>query len=199
VFIVGGNGSGKTTLALLLLGLIAPEDGRVELNGVRVSARNLVHYRARFSAIFYDFYLFEHVLNDGSGETLERARHYIDDFGLADKVTLIGERFSSTTALSNGQRRRLALVSAYAEDRPVYLFDEWAADQDPEFRKIFYSRLLPELKRRGKTVIVVTHDDRYFGKADRVIHLEDGRLAQDVGGSAGADKMAVHAGALGAE
>jgi putative pyoverdin transport system ATP-binding/permease protein len=199
VFIVGGNGSGKTTLALLLLGLIEPEDGWLELNGVRVGANNLEHYRARFSAIFYDFYLFEHILNDGSGEALQRARRYIDDFGLADKVQLIGERFSSTTALSNGQRRRLALVSAYAEDRPVYLFDEWAADQDPEFRKVFYSRLLPELKRRGKTVIVVTHDDRYFGEADRVIHLEDGRLAADAGGGSPGDGAAVHADAVGAE
>ncbi len=176
-FIVGGNGSGKTTLAMLLLGLVEPDAGHLSFGGVAVTGENLAQYRARFSAIFYDFHLFEHLLGDDDGHALERARHYIDDLGLTGKVTLDGHRFSSTTALSSGQRRRLALVSAYLEDRPVYLFDEWAADQDPEFRKVFYSRLLPDLKRRGKTVLVVTHDDRYFGEADRLIHLEYGRVA----------------------
>jgi putative ATP-binding cassette transporter len=83
----------------------------------------------------------------------------------------------STTELSQGQRRRLALLSAYLENRPVYIFDEWAADQDPAYREIFYTRLLPELKARGKTVVVITHDDRYFSLGDRVIKLEYGRIS----------------------
>jgi putative ATP-binding cassette transporter len=92
-------------------------------------------------------------------------------------VTVKDGRFS-TTELSTGQRKRLALVAAYLEDRPVYLFDEWAADQDPAFKRVFYTTLLPELKARGKTVIVITHDDAYFGLADRIVRLEDGRLRQ---------------------
>jgi putative ATP-binding cassette transporter len=82
----------------------------------------------------------------------------------------------STTALSQGQRKRLALLTAYLEDRPIYLFDEWASDQDPFFRDIFYKQLLPELKRRGKTVFVISHDDRYFDIADRAIKLDYGKV-----------------------
>jgi putative pyoverdin transport system ATP-binding/permease protein len=92
-------------------------------------------------------------------------------------VTVTGGVFS-TTALSRGQRKRLALLTAYLENRPIYVFDEWAADQDPVFRKIFYLRFLPELKRRGKTVVAITHDDRYFANADRVIKLEEGKVVE---------------------
>ena len=92
---------------------------------------------------------------------------------MTHKVKVADGKFS-TVNLSTGQRKRLALVSAYLEDRPIYLFDEWAADQDPVFKRVFYTELLPELKSRGKTVIVITHDDAYFNCADRVIKLEDG-------------------------
>ncbi|MCB1035646.1 MAG: cyclic peptide export ABC transporter, partial [Acidobacteria bacterium] len=77
------------------------------------------------------------------------------------------------------QRKRLALVTALLEDRPVYLFDEWAADQDPEFKEVFYHQLLPELKARGKTAIVISHDDRYYDVADRVVKLDTGRVVSD--------------------
>ena len=93
-------------------------------------------------------------------------------------MVTVSDGVFSTTKLSRGQRKRLALVTAYLEDRPIYLFDEWAADQDPMFRKIFYQRLLPELKSRGKTVVAVTHDDRYFAVADQVIKLEEGKVVQ---------------------
>ena len=71
-----------------------------------------------------------------------------------------------------------ALIVALLEGKQVFVFDEWAADQDPLFRKIFYQRLLPELKSRGKTVVAVTHDDRYFAVADQVIKLEEGKVVQ---------------------
>ena len=82
----------------------------------------------------------------------------------------------STVDLSTGQRKRLALVLALLRDRPVFVFDEWAADQDPEFRDAFYNQVLPELKRRGKTVICVTHDDGFFHLADREVVFADGRV-----------------------
>ncbi len=84
----------------------------------------------------------------------------------------------STRSLSQGQRKRLALVVAYLEDRPFYLFDEWAADQDPAFREVFYRKLLPELRARGKAVLAISHDDRYFDVADRCVKLENGRLVE---------------------
>src|SRR5208282_2170066 len=112
-----------------------------------------------------------------SADLDQRARHYLRQLELDHVVTVTNGVFS-TTQLSRGQRKRLALLTAYLEDRPIYLFDEWAADQDPVFRKIFYLRLLPELKSRGKTVVAITHDDRYFAVADQVIKLEEGKVVQ---------------------
>lgn len=174
VFIAGGNGSGKTTLALLLLGLYAPEAGELRLNGVPVIDANREAYRQHFAAVFSDFHLFEHLLTEQ--RVPKQADEYIRRLGLAHKVRIVGDRFS-TVDLSTGQRKRLALVSAYLEDRSIYLFDEWAADQDPSFRRVFYTELLPELKARGKTVLVITHDDAYFHLADRLIRLDTGRIA----------------------
>lgn len=175
LFIIGGNGSGKTTLAMLLLGLYEPESGSMLLNGEQVTERNREHYRQYFSAVLSDFHLFEHLLESGQDGLKERATSYIAALGMAHKVSVQDGKFS-TTDLSSGQRKRLALVSAYLEDRPIYLFDEWAADQDPVFKQVFYAELLPELKKRGKTVIVISHDDAYFGCADRIVKLADGRL-----------------------
>jgi len=176
LYIVGGNGSGKTTLAMLLLGLYIPEEGTISLNGVQINAENLSEYRKHFSAVFSDFHLFEQILGINQDELGKRATHYINLLGLHHKVKVKDGRFS-TLELSTGQRKRLALVSAYLEDRQVYVFDEWAADQDPKFKRIFYTELLPDLKARGKTVIVITHDDSYFDCADRVIKLDEGKLS----------------------
>ncbi|MDN7749303.1 cyclic peptide export ABC transporter [Burkholderia gladioli] len=173
LFLVGGNGSGKTTLAMLLLGLYEPSAGSIALNGVPLTRERLAAYRRHFSAVFSDFHLFEHLPDTGRPDAAQAAAHYVERLGLAHKVRIEDGRYS-TIELSTGQRKRLALVSAYTEDRPIYLFDEWAADQDPAFKRVFYTELLPELKRRGKTVIVITHDDAYFDCADRVIKLRDG-------------------------
>jgi putative ATP-binding cassette transporter len=176
VFLIGGNGSGKTTLAKLLLGLYAPESGQVRINGAAVDAAGREAYRQHFSAIYADFYLFDDLPGDGTPEAAARAQQYLERLQLAHKVRIDGGRFS-TTALSQGQRKRLALLSAYLEDRPVYLFDEWAADQDPVFKRVFYTELLPDLRARGKAVFVITHDDQYFHLADRCLKLEDGQLS----------------------
>jgi putative ATP-binding cassette transporter len=68
------------------------------------------------------------------------------------------------------------LLTAYIEDRPIYVFDEWAADQDPFFKRVFYYNFLPELKARGKAVLVISHDDRYYNVADRIIRLDCGSV-----------------------
>lgn len=172
-FITGPNGSGKTTLALLLLGLYAPDAGRIRLGGVTVTPENLPHYRSQFSAVFADFHLFETLIGPLDAAQRARAGHYLQQLEMDHKVSVDGDRFS-TLALSSGQRKRLALVSAYLEDRPIYLFDEWASDQDPVFKRLFYTQLLPELRSRGKTVIVITHDDAYFDQADHLVQLQDG-------------------------
>ncbi|MGZ3459031.1 MAG: cyclic peptide export ABC transporter [Archangium sp.] len=178
VFIIGGNGSGKTTLAKLLTALYAPESGEILLDGQPVTEENREHYREHFSAVFSDFYLFDSLLGLVTPERAARMQGYLERLHLDRKVRLGADGSLSTTDLSQGQRKRLALLTAWMEDRPIYLFDEWAADQDPSFKDVFYLELLPDLKRAGKTVVVISHDNRYFHVADRVIQLESGQLVE---------------------
>jgi putative ATP-binding cassette transporter len=175
LFVVGGNGSGKTTLALVLLGLYRPNEGEIFLNRVPLLEANRGWYRHYFSAVFSDCHVFEDLLVADDEKLQARARYYLRALDLEHKVSLIAGKFS-TLNLSGGQRKRLALICCLLEDRPLYLFDEWAADQDPEFKRIFYTELLPELKADGKTLIVISHDDAYFGCADRVVKLADGQV-----------------------
>jgi putative ATP-binding cassette transporter len=177
VFLVGGNGSGKTTLAKLLVGLYIPEQGQIYLNGQAVTDSNREQYRQQFSAVFADFHLFDRLLGLKTAQLDERARTYLTQLELEDEVE-IKDGALSTTQLSQGQRKRLALLTAYMEDRPVYVFDEWAADQDPSFKKTFYRTLLPELKSKGKAVVVISHDDRYYDLADHLIRLDSGRIIE---------------------
>jgi putative ATP-binding cassette transporter len=175
LFLVGGNGSGKTTLAKLVAGLYLPESGDVRVDGRPVRREELEGYRQMFSAVFSDFHLFDRLIGLDASKTGDTARAYLEKLHLERKVEIRDGTFS-TTALSQGQRKRLALLAAYLEDRPIYLFDEWAADQDPIFKEIFYHQLLPELKARGKTTVVISHDDRYYTAADRLVRLESGRF-----------------------
>ncbi|WP_069705005.1 cyclic peptide export ABC transporter [Burkholderia seminalis] len=185
VYLVGGNGSGKTTLAKLLVGLYAPERGRLLVDGVAVDDATRAAYRQRFSVVFSDFHLFDSLLGL-TGEREGMARTLLVALQLDHKVRIERGTFS-TLALSQGQRKRLALLVAFLEDRPFYVFDEWAADQDPAFKDVFYRTLLPALKANGKTVLVITHDDRYFDLADRLVKLENGRIAAITADTAGAD------------
>jgi putative ATP-binding cassette transporter len=175
VFLIGGNGSGKTSLAKLLTGLYTPEAGQIRLDQRPIDPDEQDRYRQNFSAVFSDFYLFERLLGFETTGLDARARQYLEQLQLNHKVQIADGAFS-TTALSQGQRKRLALLTAYLEDRPFYVFDEWAADQDPTFKEVFYTQILADLKRRGKTVLVITHDDSYFHLADRLVKLEHGQL-----------------------
>ena len=178
VFIAGANGSGKTSLAKLLVGLYTPEAGEIRFNGKTVGDESRKSYRQLFSVVFSDFFLFQHLLGLEKPELDDEARQYLVRLNLHKKVQ-VRDGMLSSTDLSQGQRKRLALLTAYLEDRPIYLFDEWAADQDPQFKEVFYYQLLPDLKSRGKTVVVITHDDRYYGVADRLIKLDYGKIEFD--------------------
>lgn len=178
VFLVGGNGSGKTTLAKVILGLYAPETGELRFAGEPVTEERLEEYREKFAAVFSDFFLFETLLGLESPDLDDRARAFLEQLQLHNKVRVQNGRLS-TVDLSQGQRKRLALMTTLLDDRPIYLFDEWAADQDPDFKRVFYHQILPALRDRGKLVLVISHDDRYYGVGERVIKLDYGQVVYD--------------------
>jgi len=175
VFITGRNGSGKSTFLKILCGLYAADTGAIRIDGAPVERDDLPHLRALFGTIFSDHFVFERVVDGDSPDVEDRAEALFAEMGLAGKTALTGGRITER-ALSTGQLRRLAMVLTRLRDRPVLLFDEWAADQDPEFRAYYYELLLPALRDAGKLVIAVTHDDAHFGLADRTLHLHNGRL-----------------------
>ncbi|WP_051321338.1 cyclic peptide export ABC transporter [Chrysiogenes arsenatis] len=175
LFIVGGNGSGKTTLLKLLTGLYTPQAGVLQIDGRPIAAGEYEQFRQLFSVIFTDFHLFDRLYGMNEVEP-KRVWELLEQMDIAKKVRFDGDVFE-TPGLSTGQRKRLALVCALLEDRPILLFDEVAADQDPQFRRYYYEVFLPSLRQQGKTVIVVSHDDRYFGVADRVLKMDYGTLA----------------------
>jgi putative ATP-binding cassette transporter len=174
VFVIGGNGSGKSTLLKVLAGLYQPDSGAILLDGVPVARENLQSYRERFAAIFADFHLFQR-LYGLFGTDPQTAATLLAEMQLSDKVQMAGDRWS-TLDLSTGQRKRLALVVSLLDARPVLVFDELAADQDPDFRRFLYEELLPRLKADGRTIIAATHDDRYFHVADKVVKMEHGKV-----------------------
>src|SRR5262249_16162903 len=155
--LTGGNGSGKTSLAKIVTGLYSPESGEVRLDGIPVTDETRDDYRQMFATVFSDFFLFDRLAGEGDGATAG----LLAQLHLDGKVRIENGAFC-TTDLSQGQRKRLALIAAILEDRPIYLFDEWAAYQDPQFKAIFYREILPGLKAQGKTAVVISHDDRYY-------------------------------------
>jgi putative ATP-binding cassette transporter len=180
VFLVGGNGSGKSTLAKIITGLYIPESGEIRLDGETITHNNRDDYRQLFSVVFADFYLFESLFGLHGTNLDARAQYFLERLHLNHKLKINNGELS-TTALSQGQRKRLALLTAYLEDRPFYLFDEWASDQDPQFKELFYTQILADLKASGKTILVITHDEKYFQLADRIIKLDYGRLVNLLG------------------
>ncbi|EWY40908.1 hypothetical protein N825_33800 [Skermanella stibiiresistens SB22] len=174
VFLTGGNGSGKTTMIRLLTGLYRPDRGAVRLDGGVIDASNLLAYRDLFATVFADNHLFKELYGMGPIDQ-DYADRLFDILEMGHKSRIEDRRFTNVN-LSGGQRKRLALIAALLERKPIYVFDEWAADQDPYFREKFYRTILPMLRAEGVTVIAITHDDKYFDTADIHLHMEDGRL-----------------------
>ncbi len=171
LFLTGGNGSGKTTLIKLLTGLYAPHAGQVLLNDEPAGAPR---YRTLFAPVFSDVHLFDRLYGLKNIDE-QRVNELLALMQIDYKVQYRDGCFT-TLDLSTGQKKRLALVCVILEDRPIYVFDEWAAEQDPEFRRYFYEILLPGFKAQGKTVIAITHDDRWFHVADQVLKMENGQI-----------------------
>ena len=174
-FIVGGNGSGKSTLSKLLLSYYHPKSGSITLDGQLLTKDYVKGFRDQISAIYTDYYLFDQ-LPANHAQQQQLIDKLLESLHLSEKVQIVDGRFS-TLSLSDGQRKRLALLVSMLEDKPLYLFDEWAADQDPEFKQVFYYQILPYLKKQGKAVICISHDDRYFSVADQILTMENGKCS----------------------
>jgi putative ATP-binding cassette transporter len=176
LFIVGGNGSGKSTFIKLITGLYYPKKGEIYVDSNRIDKTNYPALRNLFSAIYTDFHLFDKFYGVKNIDA-STVNYWLKKMKMEDKVEYSDGGFTRTS-LSTGQRKRLAFIAAMLEDKPILVMDEFAADQDPQFRKYFYEVLLPELKLMGKTVIAVTHDDHYFHVADRLLKMEEGRMVE---------------------
>lgn len=174
LFIIGGNGSGKSTFLKLLTGLYYPSTGAIHVGTALVKHGNYQAYRELFTTVYTDFHLFDKIYGVNNLQA-EDVTYWLEKMHLQHKVKYQDGGFTSTS-LSTGQRKRLALIAALLEDKPILILDEFAADQDPSFRKYFYEVLLLELKALGKTIIAVTHDDHYFHVADRVLKMDEGKL-----------------------
>ena len=177
LFIAGGNGTGKTTLLKLITGLYTPSSGQIFINGEKLTSENTQSYRELFTTIFTDFHIFNKLY--GIRDVDEKKLHTImDKLKLTGKTSIKDGCFTSTS-LSRGQTKRLAYLVSCFDNREICVFDEFAADQDPSFKKFFYYNILPDLKEQGKTVVAVTHDDNYFDACDRLIKMDDGRIVNE--------------------
>lgn len=175
VFLTGGNGSGKSTLVKLIAGLYFPKKGDLKLNGIKVTKNNIEWYYRHFSVIFSDCFLFQNLIGTDEKEISHEARKYLKKFRI-DNKTRIHEGKYTSLALSDGERKRIALISTLLEDKDIYVFDEWAANQDFKFKEMFYADILKVLKCRGKIVLVVTHDDQYYKFADHIVRMDYGKI-----------------------
>ncbi|ENL6904276.1 multidrug ABC transporter permease/ATP-binding protein [Enterobacter ludwigii] len=181
LFLIGGNGSGKSTLAMLLTGLYQPQSGEILLDGKALSAEKPEDYRKLFSAVFTDVWLFDHLLGpEGQQANPALVEKWLGQLQMSHKLELQDGKILNLK-LSKGQKKRVALLLALAEERDIILLDEWAADQDPHFRREFYQVLLPLMKAMGKTIFAISHDDHYFIHADRLLEMRDGKLSELTG------------------
>ena len=181
LFLIGGNGSGKSTLAMLLTGLYQPVSGAIYLDGKKIEASNQDDYRKLFSAVFTDVWLFDRLLGpQGAQANAELVSSWLERLKMSEKLELENGTILNLK-LSKGQRKRVALLLALAEERDIILLDEWAADQDPHFRREFYQLLLPLMQQMGKTIFAISHDDHYFIHADRLLEMRQGQLSELTG------------------
>ncbi|MCW8090695.1 cyclic peptide export ABC transporter [Alteromonas sp. ASW11-130] len=176
-FIIGGNGSGKSTMSKLLTMHYSPTEGDLYFGNTKVTSENIASCRNLIGAIYSDYHLFDELFMELSDEVTNTAERYLEMLQLSHKVKIKDGKFT-TIDLSDGQKKRLALLVALLEEKELYLFDEWAADQDPEFKDVFYRKILSDMKKAGKAVVVISHDSAYFETADNILVMESGKLKQ---------------------
>jgi putative ATP-binding cassette transporter len=159
----------------LISTLYTPSNGTINYNGQPVNKNNNHQIRSKTGVIFTDFHLFPKIygLDVSSREKMEEL---IELMGMKEKVSFSNDHSFSDMKLSTGQRKRLALITLMVGNKEIFLLDEITADQDPGFRKFFYEEILKRWKKEGKTILIISHDDRYLQHFDRVFHMEFGNF-----------------------
>lgn len=177
IFIVGGNGSGKSTFINILTGLYRPSKGSIHLDELEVDGES-TKIQNLIAAVFTDNHIYSKNYDTYGLENNKKYQELLKIMEL-DKVIVDDKEDSARRNFSKGQSKRMSLIFALLEEKPILVLDEWAADQDPHFRKYFYEKLIPQLKQQGKTIIAVTHDDAYFKHADRILKFDYGQIIND--------------------
>ncbi|MBI4285393.1 MAG: ATP-binding cassette domain-containing protein [Chloroflexi bacterium] len=188
VLVMGPSGSGKTTLLLMAGGLLRPTSGTIHVDGRDISGLadgELSQLRReKVGFVFQSFNLLsalsaaENVqtvlnLSGRKGEAASgRARELLGEFGLRERLQF------RPSQLSGGEKQRVSIARALANDPALILADEPTANLDSQRGHEIMGLLRDVAREKGKTIIIVSHDQRIKDVADRVVWLEDGRLRE---------------------
>lgn len=187
VALVGPSGSGKTTLCSIAGGILSPSQGRIVVAGEDISDygdKQLTAFRQQSIGFVFQSVNLVPFLNAKENLTVvdelgqrtgkaaqQRADQLLDELGLGDR------KKNLPSQLSGGQRQRVAIGRALMNDPKLVLFDEPTSALDTELGEQVMELIRTEMKRRGTSAIVVTHDERITEFCDRSVHIIDGRLA----------------------
>ena len=191
LYIVGPSGSGKTTLLSMISGILRPDVGTVRVEDTDVwSLREnaLADFRLhKIGFVFQDFHLFPNLTTAENvaiplvlkrqpwAEAMREAMKYLDVVGLAGRAEL------NPTRLSGGEQQRVAIARALASGPDLMIFDEPTASLDGDTGKKIVEFVKHDVLNEHRCIVVVTHDDRIYDFAERILHMEDGRLLDGKG------------------
>lgn len=188
IAIVGPSGAGKTTFAHVLGGLIKPDGGDIEIDGERMNAKNdrkMSTYRnQKIGFVFQNYSLLPHytalenvsiplmVAGIKPRERRKKAMHYLQAVGLEGQVN------QRASQLSGGQRQRVSIARALVTDPEIIIADEPTGNLDSKRGAEIMAMLEFLSKKQGITVVMVTHDDKLAKRADRRLHITDGKVRE---------------------
>ncbi len=188
LYIVGPSGSGKTTLLSMISGILKPNAGQVLLEGKdiwRMSSDELADFRLnKIGFVFQDYHLFSRLTTVENvaiplilkkcdwDESMRIALEYLDIVGLKDRAYL------PPVKLSGGEQQRVAIARAIASRPDILIFDEPTASLDGDTGRKIVEFVKQHILNENRCIIIVTHDSRIFEYADRIIHMEDGKIVE---------------------
>jgi putative ABC transport system ATP-binding protein len=186
LFIVGPSGSGKTTLLSMISGILRPNSGTVTVKGADIwtlSKDQLADFRLHtVGFVFQDYHLFPRLTSAENvaiplilqerdwNESVAEARKYLDIVGLKGRGEVLPVK------LSGGEQQRVAIARAIVSGPEILIFDEPTASLDGDTGKMIIAFVKEKILNEKRCILIVTHDARINEYADRIIHMEDGRI-----------------------